>query len=94
MYGGTIPLEFAPRSYGEGVLLVGDAAGQVKPFSGGGIYTSLVAARNAARKLWGFIAVSGSRCTVPVSGAAARTARTYSSGCTRASCSSLTSGAS
>ena len=48
MYGGTIPLEFAPRSYGDNVLLVGDAAGQVKPFSGGGIYTSLVAARHAA----------------------------------------------
>ena len=48
MYGGTIPLEFAPRTYGHGVLLVGDAAGQVKPFSGGGIYTSLVAARHAA----------------------------------------------
>jgi geranylgeranyl reductase family protein len=48
MYGGTIPLEFAPRSYGDNVLLAGDAAGQVKPFSGGGIYTSLVAARQAA----------------------------------------------
>ena len=29
-------------------LLAGDAAGQVKPFSGGGIYTGLVAARHAA----------------------------------------------
>lgn len=48
MYGGTIPLEFAPRSYGDNVLLAGDAAGQVKPFSGGGIYTSLVAGRHAA----------------------------------------------
>jgi digeranylgeranylglycerophospholipid reductase len=48
MYGGTIPLTFAARSYGERVLLVGDAAGQVKPFSGGGIYTSLVAARHAS----------------------------------------------
>ena len=47
MYGGTIPLEFAPRSYADNVLLVGDAAGQVKPFSGGGIYTGLVAARHA-----------------------------------------------
>ncbi len=51
MYGGTIPLTFAPRSYGDNVLLVGDAAGQVKPFSGGGIYTSLVAARHAAQTL-------------------------------------------
>lgn len=48
LYGGTIPLDFAPRSYGDNVLLVGDAAGQVKPFSGGGIYTGLVAARHAA----------------------------------------------
>jgi digeranylgeranylglycerophospholipid reductase len=48
MYGGTIPLGFAPRSYGDDVLLVGDAAGQVKPFSGGGIYMGLVAARHAA----------------------------------------------
>lgn len=51
MYGGTIPLNFAPRSFGDHVLLVGDAAGQVKPFSGGGIYTSLVAARHAAKSL-------------------------------------------
>jgi len=49
MYGGTIPLSFAPRSYGDNVLLVGDAAGQVKPLSGGGIYTGLVAARHAAQ---------------------------------------------
>ena len=47
-YGGTIPLDFAPRSYGDNVLLAGDAAGQVKPFSGGGIYTGLVAARHAS----------------------------------------------
>jgi geranylgeranyl reductase family protein len=48
MYGGPIPLTFARRSYDDGVLLVGDAAGQVKPFSGGGIYTGLVAARHAS----------------------------------------------
>jgi geranylgeranyl reductase family protein len=48
LYGGTIPLEFAPRSYSDNVLLVGDAAGQVKPFSGGGIYTGLVAARHTS----------------------------------------------
>jgi geranylgeranyl reductase family protein len=51
MYGGTIPLEFAPRSYGDNVLLAGDAAGQVKPFSGGGIYTGLVGARHAAETI-------------------------------------------
>ena len=38
------------RSYDNGVMLVGDAAGQVKPFSGGGIYTGLVAARHCADK--------------------------------------------
>ncbi len=48
LYGGTIPLDFAPKSYGDNVVLVGDAAGQVKPFSGGGIYTGLVAARHAS----------------------------------------------
>jgi digeranylgeranylglycerophospholipid reductase len=48
LYGGTIPLDFAPKSYGDNVLLVGDAAGQVKPFSGGGIYTGLVAGRHAS----------------------------------------------
>ncbi len=50
-YGGTIPLDFAPRSYADNVLLVGDAAGQVKPFSGGGIYTGLVAGRHAAQAI-------------------------------------------
>lgn len=49
MYGGAIPLGFAPRSYADNALLVGDAAGQVKPLSGGGIYTGLVGARHAAR---------------------------------------------
>ncbi len=48
MYGGTIPLSFALRTYADNVMLVGDAAGQVKPLSGGGIYTSLVAARHCA----------------------------------------------
>ncbi|HXG41851.1 MAG TPA: NAD(P)/FAD-dependent oxidoreductase [Dehalococcoidia bacterium] len=47
-YGGTIPLAPARFTYGDGVLLVGDAAGQVKPFSGGGIYTGLVAAHLCA----------------------------------------------
>ena len=47
-YGGTIPLDFAPKSFGDNMLLAGDAAGQVKPFSGGGIYTGLVAARHAS----------------------------------------------
>jgi geranylgeranyl reductase family protein len=37
-YAGKIPLGGRPRSYGERTLLIGDAAGQVKPVSGGGLY--------------------------------------------------------
>ena len=37
-YSGKIPLGGRPRSYGDRVLLIGDAAGQVKPVSGGGLY--------------------------------------------------------
>ena len=33
-----IPVGTLPRSYGDRVLVVGDAAGQVKPTTGGGIY--------------------------------------------------------
>ena len=51
MYGGTIPLDFAPRTNADNVLLAGDAAGQVKPFSGGGIYTGLVGARHASETI-------------------------------------------
>ncbi len=51
-YGGAIPLSPAPRTYGDHVLLVGDAAGQVKPLSGGGIYTGLVAADLCAQAAW------------------------------------------
>ena len=47
--GGLIPLYSNIRTYGDCCLLVGDAACQVKPTSGGGIYTSLVAGRLAAR---------------------------------------------
>lgn len=46
--GGFIPLYGRARSYGDRVLLVGDAALQAKPTSGGGIYPGLVAARHAA----------------------------------------------
>ncbi len=45
---GDIPLWAPTRPYGENVLLVGDAARQVKPTSGGGIYTGLVGAGHAA----------------------------------------------
>jgi flavin-dependent dehydrogenase len=37
-YSGKIPIGGRPRSYGERTLLIGDAAGQVKPISGGGMY--------------------------------------------------------
>ena len=49
--GGTIPLGYNPQAYGDGVILVGDAAGVAKPTSGGGIYTGLVSARLAAQTI-------------------------------------------
>jgi digeranylgeranylglycerophospholipid reductase len=47
--GGRIPLVVVPRSVAGRVMLVGDAAGQVKPLSGGGLYTGALCARIAAR---------------------------------------------
>ena len=49
-YGG-IPLKPPPRTYGERMIAVGDAAGQVKPTSGGGIYYGLLSAEIAADTL-------------------------------------------
>jgi len=49
LVGGRIPLWSPTRLYSENVLLVGDAARQVKPTTGGGVYTGLVGARHAAR---------------------------------------------
>ncbi len=46
-----IPLKPLPRTYGERLLVVGDAAGQVKPTSGGGIYYGLLGADIAADTL-------------------------------------------
>ncbi len=43
-----IPIGEVPRISGDRVMLVGDAAAQVKPLSGGGIYTGMRAARLAA----------------------------------------------
>jgi geranylgeranyl reductase family protein len=45
----TIPLGAALPSIADGALLVGDAAGQVKPISGGGIYTGARCAAIAGR---------------------------------------------
>ncbi|MBM2831093.1 MAG: geranylgeranyl reductase family [Dehalococcoidia bacterium] len=42
---GAIPLRPLPRTYGPRVLVVGEAAGQVKPMTGGGIYYGLIGAR-------------------------------------------------
>ncbi|MCK5828043.1 geranylgeranyl reductase family protein [Candidatus Bipolaricaulota bacterium] len=44
---GWIPLAPAPQISAPGALLVGDAAGQVKPLSGGGLYTGGTCARIA-----------------------------------------------
>ncbi len=47
--GGLIPIGPAERTYGDGVIVVGDAAGQVKPLSGGGLYPGGICARIAGR---------------------------------------------
>jgi digeranylgeranylglycerophospholipid reductase len=46
-----IPLKFTGRTSGKRVLIAGDAAGQVKPTSGGGIYFGLICADIAADTL-------------------------------------------
>jgi len=46
-----ISLKPLPRTYGERLLVVGDAAGQVKPTTGGGIYYGLLCADIAADTL-------------------------------------------
>jgi flavin-dependent dehydrogenase len=43
-----LPLAPIPRTYGDRLLAIGDAAGLVKPTTGGGIYYSLVSAALAA----------------------------------------------
>lgn len=47
----VLPLSPIDRSYADRVLVVGDAAGLVKPTTGGGIYYSLLSARLAAATL-------------------------------------------
>lgn len=47
----TVPVGTLARSYGDRVLAIGDAAGQVKPTTGGGIYFGHVAAKIAAQVL-------------------------------------------
>lgn len=48
---GGIPLRPPRRTYGERMLVVGDAAGQVKPTTGGGVYYGLLCAEIAAETL-------------------------------------------
>jgi geranylgeranyl reductase family protein len=48
---GGVPLKPLPRSYGERLLVVGDAAGQVKPTTAGGIYYGLIGAQIAVTTL-------------------------------------------
>lgn len=47
--GGPIPLGFPEEICADNVMLVGDAACQVKPTSGGGVYTGLLAASRCAQ---------------------------------------------
>lgn len=46
--GGVVPLGTPKRTYASNMLLVGDAAAQVKPTSGGGIYTGLLCASHCS----------------------------------------------
>ncbi|WNY23007.1 hypothetical protein MmiHf6_03030 [Methanimicrococcus hongohii] len=46
---GGIPIGPMKKTYASGLMVVGDAAGQCKPVSGGGIYTGAVAAKIAAK---------------------------------------------
>lgn len=48
---GLIPLRPLPKTYANRVLVVGEAAGQVKPTSGGGIYYGLLCADIASEVL-------------------------------------------
>jgi digeranylgeranylglycerophospholipid reductase len=47
----VIPLRPLPRTYGERMLVIGDAAGHVKPITGGGIYFGHIGASIAVRVL-------------------------------------------
>jgi len=48
---GSIPLKPLARTYSQRILIVGDAAGQTKPTTGGGIYFGLLCAETAVRTL-------------------------------------------
>jgi geranylgeranyl reductase family protein len=46
---GCIPIGIVGRTYWDKVMVVGDAAAQVKPLSGGGLYTGLISAKHCGR---------------------------------------------
>jgi geranylgeranyl reductase family protein len=46
---GGIPIGPLRRTYADGIMIIGDAAGQTKPTSGGGIYTGALCAKIAAK---------------------------------------------
>ena len=46
--GGIIPLGVLKKTYSSNLMVVGDAAAQVKPTSGGGIYSGLLCAKHCA----------------------------------------------
>lgn len=46
---GGIPIGPLHRTYTDGIMIVGDAAGQTKPTSGGGVYTGALCAKIAAK---------------------------------------------
>lgn len=46
---GTLPIGIREKTYGSGCLLCGDAAGFIKPTSGGGVYTGVRSAGHAAK---------------------------------------------
>jgi geranylgeranyl reductase family protein len=46
--GGAVPLGALKKTYASNILLVGDSAAQVKPTSGGGIYTGLLCANHCS----------------------------------------------
>jgi len=48
---GNIPLKPLAKTYGNRFVVIGDAAGQVKPTTGGGIYFGLLSAREAVTVL-------------------------------------------
>jgi geranylgeranyl reductase family protein len=47
----AVPVATLSRTYGDRILVIGDAAGQVKPTTGGGIYFGNIGARLAAQVL-------------------------------------------